>query len=429
MPIDKQQVPPQSARLCGSVFARPEGVLRCPCCIHEDCSGQGVLSGRGMRCRQREGGSCDGVPCWSLSPRSSRCAAAPIEKFFDGASMPSLSRASHLSNARSRGSRCHECAHTAPASQPHCGRLAELERSSDGNGRRTRSLGLSKRVRNELRRCTAKRAMNSQAMLRFKLSAIVTAVTVCVMSVLGIFVMRGIQDAAMAQSVGALRNQNRLVENLLASTSEVLKLEAEKRGRVFEARFPGVFTLDPRITFLLDGHPTPELRHDGVRINGDYRQVDAFSRDTGGDVATVFARSGDDFIRVSTSLTDEHGARAVATRLERTHPGYAKLMRGEPYLGLARLFGTYYMTKYWPIKDGSASVIGVLFIGMNLDDALAALKDKIRPGAAQHNRLCGYHRCRARAGLRDVHPASCQRRQERTRRRECRGAQSAQGRS
>ncbi|MBK7237485.1 MAG: Cache 3/Cache 2 fusion domain-containing protein [Sterolibacteriaceae bacterium] len=214
--------------------------------------------------------------------------------------------------------------------------------------------------------------------MRVKLSVIVTAVTVGVMGVLGVLVTRNIQDSARENNVASLDNQNRLVVDLLSTTSELLKLEAEKAGHAFKAHYPGTFALDTRTTIMLDGRPTPELRHDGTRVNGDYRDVDAFTRDTGGDVATVFARSGDDLIRVATSLANENGVRAVATRLERTHPGYARLMHGEPYLGIARLFGTYYMTKYWPIKDRSGSVIGVLFIGMNLTDSLSTLGDKIR---------------------------------------------------
>ncbi len=223
--------------------------------------------------------------------------------------------------------------------------------------------------------------------MRVKLSLILTVVTVSVMGALGLLVARNIQETAADQAIWSLRNENRLVVDLIASTSEVLKLEADRLGRAFEARFPGVFRIESGTTILLDGRPTPALRHDGMLLNGNHQLVDAFSHDTGGHVATVFARRGDDFIRVSTSLTDTAGRRAVATVLERTHPGYARLMHGEPYLGQARLFGRYYMTKYWPIKDRAGSVIGALFIGMNLTDSLAALKDKIRP---VRNNKAGY---------------------------------------
>lgn len=74
------------------------------------------------------------------------------------------------------------------------------------------------------------RAMSGQAALRVKLSVIVTVVTVCVMSVLGILVMRNVQDTAEDQSIGALRDQNRLIADLLASIGEVLKPEAAAKS-------------------------------------------------------------------------------------------------------------------------------------------------------------------------------------------------------
>jgi len=52
-------------------------------------------------------------------------------------------------------------------------------------------------------------------------------------------------------------------------------------------------------------------------------------------------------------------------------------MQGEIYTGKAKLFGHYYMTKYLPLRDGSNTVIGVLFIGTGIDDIIGSLRKTV----------------------------------------------------
>lgn len=97
----------------------------------------------------------------------------------------------------------------------------------------------------------------------------------------------------------------------------------------------GKFTLDA------DG----ELSHDGRKINGNLDLPDGFTRRTGG-VATIFAKKGTDFIRVTTSVKKQDGSRAMGTLLDTTGTAYAKTSAGETYVGPATLFGVPYMTRY-----------------------------------------------------------------------------------
>jgi methyl-accepting chemotaxis protein-2 (aspartate sensor receptor) len=95
-------------------------------------------------------------------------------------------------------------------------------------------------------------------------------------------------------------------------------------------------------------------------------------------VATIFAATGDDFVRVTTSLKKENGERAVGTVLDHAHPSYPLLRAGNSYIGLATLFGKQFITQYDPIKDASGKVIGVLFIGLDISKNMAVLKEKIK---------------------------------------------------
>ena len=118
-------------------------------------------------------------------------------------------------------------------------------------------------------------------------------------------------------------------------------------------------------SFTLD-EATGDLRDWGPKLNGNFTQVDKFAGATGG-VATVFAAKGDDFERITTSLKNTKGERATGTLLGKEHPAFATVKAGKPFSGRAVLFGRTYMTHYEPIKGDDGKLIGLLFVGFDLD--------------------------------------------------------------
>lgn len=122
------------------------------------------------------------------------------------------------------------------------------------------------------------------------------------------------------------------------------------------------------------GYPAYYL-HDNL-ITGETDVLDRFSQTTG-DIATIFARDGQDFIRVTTSLKDASGKRAIWTKLDHNHPAYKLVLEGKTYIGKAALFGNDYLTFYEPVKDAGNNVTGILFIGYNLKPAYEVLKESI----------------------------------------------------
>jgi len=135
--------------------------------------------------------------------------------------------------------------------------------------------------------------------------------------------------------------------------------------------------------FRQDFDPVPSYNPDthevlsfGVPVNGDFSAVDKFNRNTGG-VATVFARKGDDFERVTTSLKKQDGSRAMGTLLGSAHPAHPLMLAGQSYTGPAQLFGKAYMTHYEPIKDASGAVVGIFFIGHDISLQQAALEKQV----------------------------------------------------
>jgi methyl-accepting chemotaxis protein len=172
---------------------------------------------------------------------------------------------------------------------------------------------------------------------------------------------------SLATSVLTLRsNRASMLEQLQASTqqttdaldamSSAIAALSQRASEAFAHHY------DPQMELNAD---TGELYSHGQLLNGDNEFVDRFGRDTGS-VATVFARKGDDFVRISTSVKDEHGQRAIGTALDHRHPAYTRVLSGSSYLGRATLFGTSYMTRYQPIKNSQGQVIAILFVGIDL---------------------------------------------------------------
>jgi methyl-accepting chemotaxis protein len=180
-----------------------------------------------------------------------------------------------------------------------------------------------------------------------------------------------------ARNEANVQTELRGVQDMVGMFHLTVSSEANTFSHLLAADFPAAFTLDTAAMVDVAGKSVPTLANGGKPVNLDFSIPDKFTTLTGGS-ATIFAASGDDFVRVSTSLKDEKGARAVGTVLDRSGAAYAKLRAGEAFSGLLTLFGKQYMTQYDPIKDASGKVIGILFVGVDITRDINALKDKIK---------------------------------------------------
>ena len=105
-------------------------------------------------------------------------------------------------------------------------------------------------------------------------------------------------------------------------------------------------------------------------LNNDHEISDKIKKLTNGGVPTIFAKSGNDFVAVSTSLLLDDGSRALGALNKTIYP---KMMNKETYIGAINIFGRNYMCVYEPvIQDGE--VVAVLFIGYDFTNGLEDLK-------------------------------------------------------
>lgn len=186
-----------------------------------------------------------------------------------------------------------------------------------------------------------------------------------------------VSNTIEARATSEVNDKTKMLTDLVEGSDKDLRIRTGALAKSFQTSLKGTFELDTAAAIDIKGRVTPTLKLDKKTLNLDFQGVDRFTEMTGA-VATVFAKSGDDFVRVTTSLKNDKAERAIGTLLDRAHPGYKAALEGGGFTGLATLFGRQYMTQYDPIKDASGKTIGLSFVGLDFSDYLTSLKSAIR---------------------------------------------------
>ncbi|AOE70820.1 chemotaxis protein [Pseudomonas fluorescens] len=192
-----------------------------------------------------------------------------------------------------------------------------------------------------------------------------------------VFALRSLDSANLATREEHLASEARLLADQLNTFHSTLRESTQRLSGLFEKRFGAGLSVHGDQQMAVAGVQTPALYLGSDLLNNDFDEVDEFKYTSGG-VATVFVRSGEDFIRISTSLTKQDGSRAIGTALDHQHPAYQRLLAGQSYVGRAVLFERSYMTQYTPVRDAAGKVIAVLFVGFDYTDAQNAQFDNLK---------------------------------------------------
>ena len=104
----------------------------------------------------------------------------------------------------------------------------------------------------------------------------------------------------------------------------------------------------------------PAVLIDGSEIKG-HELVDRVATETRSKI-TIFAVVPEGLLRVSTSVTNRDGSRAVGTFIPKDSPVYKTVIEGQPYYGRALVVDDWCITAYEPIFQDKKPV-GALFVG------------------------------------------------------------------
>ena len=132
---------------------------------------------------------------------------------------------------------------------------------------------------------------------------------------------------------------------------ELLKSTADKLG-------------PPKIdgTDSVAGKEAPAIYFGSTKMNNNFDLVDEVVKQAGG-TATIFVKSGDDYVRVATNVKKDDGSRAVGTVLDPKGKAIMSIRKNEAFYGEVDILGKPYITGYEPIRDPSKNVIGIYYVG------------------------------------------------------------------
>jgi Cache 3/Cache 2 fusion domain len=110
------------------------------------------------------------------------------------------------------------------------------------------------------------------------------------------------------------------------------------------------------------GKNVPAIYFGKTKMNNNFDLVDEIKKEKGA-TATIFVKSGDDFVRIATNVKKDDGSRAIGTVLDPKGKAIAAISKGESFYGEVPILGKPYITGYEPIRDGSNGIIGVYYVG------------------------------------------------------------------
>jgi len=177
-------------------------------------------------------------------------------------------------------------------------------------------------------------------------------------------------------AVEDLQNQSSAIVDMVQMFNTSLTEEVESFTRLYNSFLPQPVGIDASQNRTINATSVPLLKGGDTELHENNSFSDDFLQRTGA-ISTLFVRSGDDFVRVATSLRKENGDRAIGTKLDRASPAWEPVNRGEVYRGLALLFGKRYITQYQPVKDAAGKTIAILFVGVDITHSWQVMREKI----------------------------------------------------
>ncbi|OIQ96875.1 cyclic di-GMP phosphodiesterase Gmr [mine drainage metagenome] len=173
--------------------------------------------------------------------------------------------------------------------------------------------------------------------------------------------------------VGALGQAKTLVR-LLNITDELVGEQALAAMRLLRERS---FVLGEPTTYgtiKIGGKLVPSLMFGNSLQTNHYELVDAVTNVVGG-TATLFVKSGDDFVRIATNVRRGDRTRAVGTLLNVNGKAIAALHKGQAFHGVVDILDEPYITDYEPMFDVKGTLIGAYYVGYKVD--MKVLRDAV----------------------------------------------------
>src|SRR2546421_12790100 len=98
------------------------------------------------------------------------------------------------------------------------------------------------------------------------------------------------------------------------------------------------------------GKILPVLHFGAIKMNNNFVLVDEVQKEVGG-TATIFVKSGDEFVRVATNVKKDDGTRATGTILDPNGKAIEAIKKNEAYYSEANIHRKPYITGYVRVHE------------------------------------------------------------------------------
>ena len=165
------------------------------------------------------------------------------------------------------------------------------------------------------------------------------------------------------------------IEQSIVSYDELLKDTANSLYVSFDEQFSEIL-INPKRIIKVNGVKTPLMASDGMALNNKFHFVDNYTSIQGA-TASIYARQGDDFVIISTSIYDENKKRIQGQKLDKNAKVYKTILKAKKAYLIEHLNNNDYMSVYNPILKND-KVIGILAVGYNYTSSFSNLKKRLK---------------------------------------------------
>lgn len=158
---------------------------------------------------------------------------------------------------------------------------------------------------------------------------------------------------------------NREITNILTITDSLLSQQVQSSMKLFRKRIADLGPVSQGETLSFGSQQVPDLLLGSAGQGNKYQLVDDLTAIMGG-TATIFSRTGDDFVRISTNVVTDTG-RATGTLLAPTGAAMAAIHQGNAFYGSVDILGNPFVTGYEPLTNAQGEVVGIGYVGYKAD--------------------------------------------------------------
>jgi diguanylate cyclase (GGDEF)-like protein/PAS domain S-box-containing protein len=197
-----------------------------------------------------------------------------------------------------------------------------------------------------------------------------------VLMVVAPFVLTGQQTSQqLANTHAVAREQALALIRLLDVTNELVSDQAHNAMQLLKERARNLGSPAIVGSVNVDSKVVPNLIIGETALTNNNELVDYVTAMNGG-TATIFVKSGNDFIRIATNVKQRKGPRAIGTILDPNGKAIVALRQGKPFSGVVEILDEPYITRYEPMLNQAGEVIGAYYVGFKVD--MKVVRDSVQ---------------------------------------------------